>query len=93
MNYLIKTNKSQIFNCGYGREYSVLEIVKAAFKSSKKKLNYKFSGRRKGDVGYAVADNSKIKRFLKFKPRYGNINFIINTAFKWEKKIYNNPFY
>ncbi len=93
MNYLIKRNKSQIFNCGYGREFSVLEIVKAAFKSSKKKLNYKFSGRRKGDVAYAVADNSKIKKLLKFKPRYSNINFIINTAFKWEKKIYNNPFY
>ena len=84
MNYLISTKKSQIFNCGYGKEYSVLEIVKAALRNSKK-LNYKISGRRKGDVGYAVADNSKIKRFLKFKPKYNNINFILNTALKWEK--------
>ncbi len=93
MNYLIETKKSQIFNCGYGKEYSVLEIVKSAFKNSKKKLKFKFSNRRKGDVGYAVADNSKIKRFLKFKPRYNNIDLIIKSAFKWEKKIYNKKTY
>ena len=90
MNYFINKKKSQIFNCGYGKEYSVLEIVKAALRNSKKKLNYNISGRRKGDVGYAVADNSKIKRFLKFKPRYNNINFILKTALKWEKKFYKN---
>ena len=39
MDYLLKYNKSQIFNCGYGKEYSVLEIVKTALKNSKKNCN------------------------------------------------------
>ncbi len=93
MNYLLKKNISQVFNCGYGKEYSVLQIVKSALRISKKKLTFIFSSRRKGDVGYAVADNIKIKKYLKFRPRYGNINYIINTALKWEKKIKNKKFF
>ena len=87
MDYLLKYNKSQIFNCGYGKEYSVLEIVKTALKNSKKKLQFNFTKRRKGDVGYAVADNSKIKKYLKFKPKFNDIDLIIKSALKWEKKV------
>ena len=84
---IVKYNKSQIFNCGYGKEYSVLEIVKTALKNSKKKLQFNFTKRRKGDVGYAVADNSKIKKYLKFKPKFNDIDLIIKSALKWEKKV------
>ncbi len=87
MDYLLKKNKSQIFNCGYGKEYSVLEIFKAAQKNTRKKLGFIFSKRRKGDIGYAVADNTKIKKYLKFKPKFDKIEKILNTALKWEKKL------
>ncbi len=89
MNYLFKKGISQVFNCGYGKEYSVLEIVKSGIRLSKRKLNFVFSDRRKGDVGYAVADNSKIIKYLKFRPKFDNIKYIINSALKWEKKIQN----
>jgi UDP-glucose 4-epimerase len=92
MNYLFKSNKSQIFNCGYGKEHSVLEIVKAGIKKNKEKLKYKFGNKRKGDVGYAVADNTKIKKFLTFKPKYNNINLIIKSALRWERSIISKKF-
>ena len=92
MNYLFKNNKSQVFNCGYGKEYSVLEIVKAALKNNKSNLKFSFAKRRGGDVGYAVADNSKIKKYLVFKPKYNNINLIIKSALNWEKKIITRKF-
>ena len=56
-------------------------------KITKKNFKFKFLDRRKGDVGYAVADNSKIRKYLKFKPKFNKISFIISTALKWEKKI------
>ena len=92
MNYLFKNNKSQVFNCGYGKEYSVLEIVKAALQNNKINLKFSFAKRRGGDVGYAVADNSKIKKYLVFKPRYNNINLIIKSALNWEKRIITRKF-
>lgn len=87
MNYLFEKDKSQIFNCGYGKEYSVLQIFKATQKIVRRKLNFKFSKRRYGDIGYAVADNIKIKKYLKFKPKFNKIERILDTALKWEKKL------
>ena len=87
MNYIFKNNVSQIFNCGYGKGHSVLEIVKVAFRNNKQKSEFIMTKRRKGDVGYAVADNSKIIKHLKFKPKLDNINLIFKSALKWEKKI------
>ena len=46
--YLLKTGKSNVFNCGYGRGYSVLEIVKAFNKINKRKIQIIFGKRRKG---------------------------------------------
>jgi len=92
MNYLLKDNQSQIFNCGYGKEYSVLEIVKAGLKRGKKNLKFKYGKKRQGDVGYAVADNSKIKKFLAFRPKYNDINLILKSALRWEKRIISRNF-
>ena len=54
---------------------------------NKQKFKFIMTKRRKGDVGYAVADNSKIIKYLKFKPKFDNINLIFKSALRWEKKI------
>ena len=84
LKYLLKKNSSQIFNVGFGKGYSVLEIVKLL----KKKLNvkYKITKRRKGDNDYLVSNISKIKKILKFKPT-NNIHSILDTAINYYKKI------
>ena len=84
LKYLIKNNPSQIFNVGFGKGYSVLEIVKLL----KKKLNikYKITKRRKGDNDYLVSNISKIKKILRFKPTE-NIHSILDTAINYYKKI------
>ena len=84
LKYLLKKNSSQIFNVGFGRGYSVLEIVKLL----KKKINikYKISERRKGDNDYLVSNISKIKKILRFKPT-NNIHSILDTAINYYKKI------
>ena len=89
IEYLEKNNKSFTLNCGYGKGYSVLQIVKI-FKTIKKNLKIIFSNKRPGDVAEVYADTKKFKKLLKWKPKYNNMNKIINSAIKWEKKLNSN---
>ena len=52
-----------------------------------KKLIIKFSKRRRGDVAKVYADIKKIRKVLKWKPRYNDLNKILKSSFRWEKKI------
>jgi UDP-glucose 4-epimerase len=80
------SKKSLILNCGYGKGYSVQEIIEV-FKKLKKNVKVKYKKRRPGDVAQVFANISKIKKVLKWKPKYNNINKIIKSAIDWEKKI------
>ncbi len=83
----ISINKrSLILNCGYGKGYSVQEIVNV-FKKLKKNVTIKYKKRRPGDVDQIYANTSKIKKTLKWKPKHNNIKKIIISAIKWEKKL------
>ena len=86
LKYLNTKKKSFILNCGYGKGYSVNEIVKI-FKKLKKNLSIKYTNRRPGDVDQVYANNNKIKKILRWKPKYNNIRKIIISAINWEKKI------
>ncbi len=86
LKYLNTKKKSFILNCGYGKGYSVNEIVKI-FKKLKKNLTIKYTNRRPGDVDQVYANNNKIKKILRWKPKHNNIRKIIISAINWEKKI------
>jgi UDP-glucose 4-epimerase len=87
LNYINMKSKSLILNCGYGKGYSVLDIVKI-FKKIKKKLIVSFKKRRLGDIDQVYANNQKIKKILKWKPKHNNIYKIIQSSIKWEKKLF-----
>jgi len=86
LKFLSKKKKSFILNCGYGKGYSVKEIVDI-FKKNKKNLIIRYSNKRPGDVDQVFANNKKIKKILKWKPKFANIEKIIKSAIKWEKKL------
>jgi UDP-glucose 4-epimerase len=77
-------SKSLTLNCGYGKGYSVLDIVKI-LKNIKKKLIVNYKPKRDGDIAQVYADTKKFQKNLKWKPKYNNINKIIRSAIKWEK--------
>ena len=83
LKYLDNKLKSVILNCGYGKGYSVLDIIKI-LKNIKKELIVKNKPKRVGDVSTVFADNKKFKKTFKWKPKYNNINKIIKSAIKWE---------
>ena len=86
-SYLLKNLKSNLFNCGYGKGYSVLDVVNTANRLCQNKITYKFSNRRNGDVAKLVAGTNKILKYFDWKPRHNSLNKIISSSIKWEKKI------
>ena len=85
--YLLKNNESNIFNCGYGKGYSVLQVVRTFNKINNKKIKIKYGNRRKGDIYKLVAKTNKIKKKLKWLPKYNSLKKILISSLKWEKKL------
>ena len=78
--------KSYIVNCGYGRGYTVKEVVDI-FKLIKKNVVISYQKRRPGDIGQVFANTKKIKKVIKWVPKFNNMKNIILSSIKWEKKI------
>ena len=86
LKFINNKSKSIILNCGYGKGYSVLEIVKI-FKKMNKNLKINFTKRRMGDVGSIFANTKKFNKTLKLKMKYNSIEKILASSIKWEKII------
>lgn len=85
LKYLIKNNKNLILNCGYGKGLSVIDIYKA-FKKIKPKIPMPIiKKRRSGDIAMAMADIKKLKKILKFRPKYNNTLGLVKNSLVWEK--------
>ncbi len=84
LEYLLNKNKSDIFNLGYGHGYSVKEVVETAKKVTGIDFPVEETDRRPGDPAVLIADSTKAKKVLNWKPKYDNLEFIIKTAWDWE---------
>jgi UDP-glucose 4-epimerase len=78
--------KSKIFNCGYNKGTSVLEVAKEFQKQSLNDVNIIKLTRRKGDLAKIIAANNKLKKFIKWKPKYNKLSLIVKSCLNWEKK-------
>ena len=85
--YLLKNLESNLFNCVYGNGFSVLDVIKAANDIYQNKITYKFSNRRDGDVEKLISSNLKILKHIDWKPKYNDLEEIINSSVRWEEKI------
>lgn len=84
--YLREKGASDVMNCGYGHGFSVLDVVKAAKAVTGVDFPVELAGRRPGDPPELVADSSKLKRLTGWAPLYDDLGYIIETAWKWERK-------
>jgi UDP-glucose 4-epimerase len=83
----LKKNFYDVFNCGYGKGFSVLEIISEFEKIIDRKIDYKITHRRKGDAEISVANVEKIYKELSWKPENDDLSVILESALKWEKKL------
>ena len=86
-NYLLEKLESNLFNCGYGNGYSVLDVINTANRIYQNKISYKFSDRRDGDVEKLITSTSKILKHINWKPKFNDLKKIINSSIKWEEKL------
>ena len=84
---LIRNGRSNIYNCGYGKGYSVKEVLHNLNKLLKKKLKYKIGPRRPFDCKYMVANSNKFINHFSWKPKHNNLKKILSTSLEWENKI------
>ena len=82
-----KKNQPTVLNCGYGKGFSVLEVVNNFKKFSKNKVAIKFESRRKAEIIESVANVSKLKKYLKWKPKFFNLNKMIKNSLDWERRL------
>jgi UDP-glucose 4-epimerase len=87
LTHLRSGGESGIFNCGYGKGYSVLDVIKSVERVNGAALPVKFGPRRAGDPAAIVAGAERVRQVLGWQPRYDNLDFIVETALGWERKL------
>ena len=85
--YLESGGASGVFNCGYGRGSSVREVLRMVEEASGSKLRVEEGPRRPGDAAELVADVSRIKAVLGWRPQRDGLDVICASALAWEKKL------
>src|SRR3954468_4072606 len=79
--------RSHTLNCGYGRGFSVLEVLDAVDRVTNIKVERRLEPRRAGDPDALVADNGKILATLKWRPRRDDLDTIVSDALAWERHL------
>jgi UDP-glucose 4-epimerase len=87
LKHLQNGGGSGIFNCGYGKGFSVREVIECVKKVSGKAIKVEEAPRRAGDPARIIADPSAIKKALEVTPRFDDLETIIKHALAWEKKL------
>jgi UDP-glucose 4-epimerase len=87
LDHLRGGGRSDTFNCGYGRGFSVREVIAAVERASNVRLPVKDLPPRRGDLASVVANPSHLKSKLGWKPRHGNLNEIVRHALNWERRL------
>ncbi|ASP31059.1 UDP-glucose 4-epimerase GalE [Qipengyuania flava] len=77
---------SMTLNCGYGRGYSVLEVLDAVDRVSGGQIERRQEPRRSGDPGELISENAHVLATLPWQPRHQNIDEIVSHALDWERR-------
>ncbi|MRJ03233.1 MAG: UDP-glucose 4-epimerase GalE [Epsilonproteobacteria bacterium] len=76
-----------VFNVGYGRGYSVREVIETMKRVSGRDFPVSIAPRRPGDPAILIADSSRLRRETSWKPKYDDLELICRTALEWEEQL------
>jgi UDP-glucose 4-epimerase len=85
--YLRAGGDSVTVNCGYGRGFSVLEVIETVKRVSGNDFKVEFGGRRAGDPAQIVAATERARLVLKWEPQLAQLPTIVEHALAWERKL------
>ena len=84
---IAQPGRSLTMNCGYGRGYSVLEVLDAVDRVTNQQIVRVMGPRRPGDPDSLISDNRRIKATLPWVPQYADLDTIVAHALQWERKL------
>jgi UDP-glucose 4-epimerase len=84
LRYLRDGGESAVFNCGYSKGFSVLQVIEAVKRASGADFEVRLSARRPGDPAAIVAASDRIRVHLGWRPQHDNIEEIVVQALAWE---------
>jgi UDP-glucose 4-epimerase len=87
LNHLRKGGASGAYNCGYGRGFSVREVLAALGRQLGRDIPAIPAPRRAGDPAQLVAAPARIRKELGWRPKYEDLDFIVKTALAWERDL------
>ncbi|HET9160721.1 MAG TPA: UDP-glucose 4-epimerase GalE [Caulobacteraceae bacterium] len=87
LTHLRTGGKNLTLNAGYGRGYSVREVIAAVGRVAGQTVPTKEAPRRPGDPASIVADVSRIRGTLDWRPRFDDLDQIVAQALAWERQL------
>jgi UDP-glucose 4-epimerase len=87
LTYLRRGGASQVFNCGYGRGDSVFDVLSSVRRVAKIDFPVRIGPRRAGDPAKLVADATRIKEVLDWRPQFDDLDIIVEHALCWERRL------
>ncbi len=87
LDHLRRGGESLTLNCGYGRGYSVKEVVEVVKKVSGVDFPVTLAQRRPGDPASLIARADRIRAELGWRPEHDDLEEIVGQALAWEEKL------
>lgn len=87
LRHLREGGESDVFNCGYGRGYSVFQVVDAVKRVCGHGFDVRLAPRRPGDPPVIIAASDKIRSRLGWTPDHDNLEGIVRDALRWEERL------
>ena len=84
---IAEPGRSMILNCGYGRGFSVLEVLDSVDRVTNVPIERRTAPRRAGDPPALIADNRRILDTLGWRPARDDLDTIVADALAWERKL------
>ncbi|WP_031295127.1 UDP-glucose 4-epimerase GalE [Sphingobium ummariense] len=79
--------RNHLLNCGYGRGFSVLEVLDAVDRVTNMPVKRIMAPRRAGDPAALISDNRAIMARFPWQPRYADLDTIVAHALAWERQL------
>jgi len=86
LDHLLAGGPSTVLNCGYGRGFSVRQVIEAVERVSGRPIVTRPAPRRPGDPPEVVADASRIRAVLGWRPRFDDLETMIAHALAWRHR-------
>ena len=86
LDFLRAKKQSLVANCGYGRGFSVLEVLAAVERVAGRKLPVRYGPRRAGDPAKVIACVDRLRETIDWRPQWDDLDAMVSHALAWEKR-------